>query len=384
MLAGWVVHADLRERRRLREPAFALAVGGFSRPAPASRIIRTNCGHSRWLGAGQVAITGPVARGQVQVLRAQSDAILVGIGTARADDPELTCRLPGLTDRSPIRIVLDHDLRLPPYGKLALSARAVPVIAVAAEPPRFDDVTDKAFLARRSVLDEAGVDILLIGDSLGNVLQGRGSTAPVSLEDMVYHTFCVSRGHKWAWIVADLPFDSYHASKEEAWKSAAALVKAGAHMVKLEGGGWTTETVRFISERGIPVCVHLGFTPQTVNALGGFKVQGRDEESAARMKRETREAIDAGAAMLLYEMVPAALAAEITAASPVPVIGIGAGVGTSGQVLVLHDMLNITPGRKPRFVKNFMEGRDSVLAGVKAYVDEVKAGSFPVNEVHGF
>ena len=235
-----------------------------------------------------------------------------------------------------------------------------------------------------SLLDEAGVDILLIGDSLGNVLQGRGSTAPVSLEDMVYHTFCVSRGHKWAWIIADLPFDSYHASKEEAWKSAAALVKAGAHMVKLEGGGWTTETVRFISERGIPVCAHLGFTPQTVNALGGFKVQGRDEESAARIRRESQALVEAGAAMLLYEMVPAALAAEITAASPVPVIGIGAGVGCSGQVLVLHDMLDITPGRKPRFVKNFMAGKDSVLAAVKGYVDEVKAGSFPVNETHGF
>ncbi|KQW45554.1 MULTISPECIES: 3-methyl-2-oxobutanoate hydroxymethyltransferase [unclassified Roseateles] len=235
-----------------------------------------------------------------------------------------------------------------------------------------------------SLLDEAGVDILLIGDSLGNVLQGRGSTAPVSLEDMVYHTFCVSRGHKWAWIIADLPFDSYHVSKEEAWKSAAALVKAGAHMVKLEGGGWTAETVRFISERGIPVCAHLGFTPQTVNALGGFKVQGRDEAGAARMKRESMELVDAGAAMLLYEMVPAVLAAEITAASPVPVIGIGAGVGTSGQVLVLHDMLNITPGRKPRFVKDFMAGKDSVLAAVKGYVDEVKAKTFPVDAVHGF
>jgi 3-methyl-2-oxobutanoate hydroxymethyltransferase len=235
-----------------------------------------------------------------------------------------------------------------------------------------------------TLLDEAGVDILLIGDSLGNVLQGRGSTAPVSLEDMVYHTSCVSRGHKWAWIIADLPFDSYHVSKEEAWKSSAALVKAGAHMVKLEGGGWTAETVRFITERGIPVCCHLGFTPQTVNSLGGFKVQGRDEAGAARIKRESMELVSAGAAMLLYEMVPSALAAEITAHSPVPVIGIGAGVGCSGQVLVLHDMLDITPGRKPRFVKNFMEGAGSVQAAVKGYVDEVKAKTFPVNEVHGF
>jgi 3-methyl-2-oxobutanoate hydroxymethyltransferase len=235
-----------------------------------------------------------------------------------------------------------------------------------------------------SLLDEAGVDILLIGDSLGNVLQGRGSTAPVSLDDMLYHTTCVRRGVKHAWVIADLPFDSYHVSKEEAWKSSAALVKAGAHMVKLEGGGWTAETVRFISERGIPVCVHLGFTPQTVNALGGFRVQGRDEAGAVRMKLQTQEVIAAGAAMLLYEMVPAVLAAEITAASPVPVIGIGAGVGTSGQVLVLHDMLNITPGRKPRFVKDFMAGKDSVLAAVKGYVDEVKARTFPVDAIHGF
>ena len=234
------------------------------------------------------------------------------------------------------------------------------------------------------LLDEAGVDMLLIGDSLGNVLQGRGSTAPVSLDDMLYHTTCVRRGVKHAFVVADLPFDSYHVSKEEAWKSSAALVKAGAHMVKLEGGGWTVDTVRFISERGIPVCCHLGFTPQTVTALGGFKVQGRDEAGAARIKRESQELVEAGAAMLLYEMVPAALAADITALSPVPVIGIGAGVGCSGQVLVLHDMLNITPGKKPRFVKDFMAGKDSILAAVKGYVDEMKAKTFPVNEVHGF
>ena len=234
------------------------------------------------------------------------------------------------------------------------------------------------------LLDVAGVDVMLIGDSLGNVLQGRGSTAPVSLEDMVYHTTCVRRGVKTAWVIADLPFDSYHVSKEAAWKSSAALVKAGAHMVKLEGGGWTPETVRFISERGIPVCAHLGFTPQTVTSLGGFKVQGRDEASAARIKRETQELIDAGAAMLLYEMVPAALAAEITAASPVPVIGIGAGVGCSGQVLVLHDMLDVTQGRKPRFVKNFMEGCGSVREAIERYVAEVKAKTFPVNEIHGF
>jgi 3-methyl-2-oxobutanoate hydroxymethyltransferase len=142
--------------------------------------------------------------------------------------------------------------------------------------------------------------------------------------------------------------------------------------------------VRFISERGIPVCAHLGFTPQTVTSLGGFKVQGRDEASAARIKQESQALVEAGAAVLLYEMVPATLAAEITASSPVPVIGIGAGVGTSGQVLVLHDMLDITQGRKPRFVKNFMAGQDSILGGVKAYVEAVKSRSFPVDAVHGF
>jgi len=235
-----------------------------------------------------------------------------------------------------------------------------------------------------SLLDAAGVDILLIGDSLGNVLQGRGSTAPVSLDDMLYHTTCVRRGVKWAFVIADLPFDSYHVSKEEAWKSAAALVKAGAHMVKLEGGGWTAETVRFLSERGIPVCVHLGFTPQTVTSLGGFKVQGRDEESASRMKRESQQAVEAGAAMLLYEMVPAALAAEITAASPVPVIGIGAGVGTSGQVLVLHDMLGLHPGTPARFVRNFMAEGGSIQDAVARYVAAVKDGSFPDPVLHGY
>src|SRR5574343_652945 len=158
-----------------------------------------------------------------------------------------------------------------------------------------------------SLLDEAGVDILLIGDSLGNVLQGRGSTAPVSLDDMLYHTTCVRRGVKWAFVIADLPFDSYHVSKEEAWKSAAALVKAGAHMVKLEGGGWTAPVVRFLVERGIPVCAHLGLTPQTVTMLGGYKVQGREEAAAALMKQQARELVEAGAQMLVLEMVPSAL-----------------------------------------------------------------------------
>lgn len=235
-----------------------------------------------------------------------------------------------------------------------------------------------------SVLDEAGVDVLLVGDSLGNVLQGQTSTVPVSLEDMVYHTRCVARGRKSAWLIGDLPFDSYQASKEEAWKSAAALVKAGAHMVKLEGGGWTAPVVRFITERGIPVCAHLGLTPQTATALGGYKVQGRDEAAAALLKQQAQELVEAGAQMLVLEMVPSALAAELTRTLGIPVIGIGAGVACSGQVLVLHDMLDVTPGRRPRFVKNFMQGAASVQDAVRRYVGEVKAKTFPQDDVHGY
>ncbi len=241
-----------------------------------------------------------------------------------------------------------------------------------------------------TVLDDAGVDILLVGDSLGMVLQGRTSTVPVSLADMVYHTQCVARGRKTAWVLGDLPYGSYHAGTAQAFASAAALMQAGAHMVKLECGTlgtWAADTVRFLVERGVPVCAHLGFTPQTVDALGGYRVQGRDPASAERLKQEARAMVDAGAQMLLFEMVPAALARDITAASAVPVIGIGAGVGVSGQVLVLHDMLDISVsplGRRPRFVRNFMAGAASVQDAVRAYVSEVKAGTFPQDDVHAF
>lgn len=234
-----------------------------------------------------------------------------------------------------------------------------------------------------SLLDEAGVEILLVGDSLGTVLQAEATTTPVQLDDMVYHTRCVARGNRTAWLIADLPFGSYHASPQQAWTSSLALMQAGAHMVKLECAEWALDTVRFLSERGVPVCAHLGFTPQTVSALGGYKVQGRGD-AAERVKAQARAFVEAGASMLLFEMVPAALAREITAASPVPVIGIGAGKDCSGQVLVLHDMLNVTPGRKPKFVKNFMAGSDSVQAAVARYVAEVKAGQFPDDALHGF
>lgn len=230
------------------------------------------------------------------------------------------------------------------------------------------------------LLDTAGVDALLIGDSLGNVLQGQETTVPVRLEDMVYHTRCVARARRHAWIVADLPFGTYHTSPQDAWHSAMQLAQAGAHMVKLEGGGWTTETVRFLTERGIPVCAHLGLTPQTVTALSGFKVQGRDEQGAAQLKAHARELVQAGAQMLVLEMVPAALAGELTRSLGIPVIGIGAGADCSGQVLVLHDMLDVTPGRRPRFVRNFMQGSTSIQDAVGRYVADVKSGAFPAPE----
>jgi 3-methyl-2-oxobutanoate hydroxymethyltransferase len=227
------------------------------------------------------------------------------------------------------------------------------------------------------LLDEAGVDVVLVGDSLGMVVQGHDSTVPVSLDEMAYHTQCVARGNRNAWIVGDLPYGSYHESTGQALRSAARLMQSGAHMVKLEGGGWTTEAVRFLVERGIPVCAHLGLTPQSVHALGGYRVQGRDEQGAETLLRQARELADAGASMLVVELVPNALAGELKAALPIPVIGIGAGALCSGQVLVLHDMLGLTRDKLPRFVRNFMSEGGSVEAALQQYVQAVKDGSFP-------
>ncbi|WP_067066111.1 3-methyl-2-oxobutanoate hydroxymethyltransferase [Roseateles chitosanitabidus] len=229
-------------------------------------------------------------------------------------------------------------------------------------------------------MEDAGVDSILIGDSLGNVVQGLQTTVPVTLDAMVYHTGCVARARQRAWIVSDLPYGTYHESPQVAWRNAMQLAQAGAHMIKLEGGGWTTETVRFLTERGIPVCAHLGLTPQTVTALSGYKVQGKDAESAAQIKSHARELVDAGAQMLLLEMVPAALAGELTRELGVPVIGIGAGAECSGQVLVMHDMLGVGGGRKPRFVRDFMQGSASVGEAFARYVADVKSGAFPAPE----
>ena len=240
-----------------------------------------------------------------------------------------------------------------------------------------------------AVADAAGVECILVGDSLGMVCQGRTSTVGVTLETMRHHTECVANGlrrsHGVAWLIGDLPFGSYHESREQALRSAVTLLQAGAHMVKLEGGGWTADTVRFLVERGIPVCAHLGLTPQTVHALGGYRVQGKTDEAAAKLKREAHALQDAGAAMLVLEMVPAVLSATLTQELlHCPTIGIGAGDGTSGQVLVLHDMLGMNLGKMPKFVRDFMADAHSVRGAMEAYVQAVKNGSFPVNATHAW
>jgi 3-methyl-2-oxobutanoate hydroxymethyltransferase len=240
-----------------------------------------------------------------------------------------------------------------------------------------------------AVADAAGVETILVGDSLGMVCQGLSSTMGVTLETMAYHTASVARGLRraqgTAWVVADLPYGSYQESPAQAMRSATALMQAGAHMVKLEGGGWTAPTVRFLVERGIPVCAHLGLTPQTVHALGGYRVQGRGDAAAAELRRHALELQDAGAAMMVLEMVPAQLAASLTQELVhCHTIGIGAGNGTAGQVLVLHDMLGMNLGKMPRFVRNFMQDHTSIKDAMAAYVRAVKDGSFPDNELHAW
>lgn len=230
------------------------------------------------------------------------------------------------------------------------------------------------------VLETAGVDVLLVGDSLGMVLQGHSSTLPVTLDDMAYHTACVARGSKQAFIVADMPFGASQVSPEKTFEHAARLMAAGAHMVKIEGGEIMADTISFLTQRGIPVFAHLGLTPQSVNQLGGYRVQGKDNKAAQRLLSDAHAVEQAGAGMLLLEAIPALLGEEITANSAIPTIGIGAGAGCSGQVLVLHDMLDIYPGKKARFVKNYMQGSTSIAEAVAKYVQEVKTGSFPAAE----
>ncbi|WP_213880655.1 3-methyl-2-oxobutanoate hydroxymethyltransferase [Pseudomonas sp. dw_358] len=230
---------------------------------------------------------------------------------------------------------------------------------------------------------QAGVEMLLVGDSLGMVLQGHDSTLPVTNADMAYHVASVKRGNQGALIVADLPFMAY-ATVPQALSNSAELMQAGAHMVKLEGGAWLVPTVQQLTERGIPVCVHMGLTPQSVNVLGGYKVQGRQEHQARQLQADALALEQAGAALLLLECVPSDLATQITQAAKVAVVGIGAGSGTDAQVLVLHDMLGLSlSGRVPKFVKNFMAGQPDIQSALAAYVRAVKDVTFPAPE-HGF
>jgi 3-methyl-2-oxobutanoate hydroxymethyltransferase len=267
-----------------------------------------------------------------------------------------------LADRSVEKPVTLHEL-----GRMY--ADREPIVSLTAY--------DSSFAA---LLDRAGVDIILIGDSAGNVIQGHKSTLPVTLEQMAYHTECVARGTKRAMIATDLPWGSYQESKEQALRSASRLMAAGAQMVKLEGGLCMAETVRFLTERGVPVWAHIGFTPQSVSMLGGYRIQGRDEGAAKRMKAEALAHQDAGAVAMLYELIPAALGKELTEILRIPTVGIGAGPDCSGQVLVLQDMLGIYPGKSARFVRNFMDGAGSIEEAVRNYVVAVKERAFPAPE----
>jgi 3-methyl-2-oxobutanoate hydroxymethyltransferase len=233
-----------------------------------------------------------------------------------------------------------------------------------------------------SLFSTAGVETLLVGDSLGMVLQGKESTVPVTVEEMVYHTSAVSRGNQGSLIVADMPFNSY-GSVEQCLDTAGKLMRAGAHMVKLEGGAWLTEAVTAMSRAGIPTCLHLGLTPQSVNKFGGYKVQGREETAAQTMINDAVALAEAGADFILLECVPSELAKALTETVPVPVIGIGAGNDTDGQVLVCYDMLGLTQHRLPRFVKNYMTEANTYENAIASYIKEVKSGEFPSAE-HSF
>jgi 3-methyl-2-oxobutanoate hydroxymethyltransferase len=235
-----------------------------------------------------------------------------------------------------------------------------------------------------SLLDTAGIDMIMVGDSLGMVMQGHDSTLPVSVADMVYHARCVARGTKRALIIVDMPFMSYQQSPAHAFASAGRLMqKGGAQVVKLEGGEPMAGTVRFLVERGVPVCAHLGLTPQSVHQLGGYRVQGREAIAAEKIRHDAKVLQEAGASLLVLEAVPSELAKTITSDLEIPTIGIGAGSDCDGQVLVLQDMLGIYPRPSPKFSKNFMQGAASVEAAVKSYIAAVKSGAFPGPE-HSF
>ena len=229
------------------------------------------------------------------------------------------------------------------------------------------------------LFDQAGIHAILIGDSLGMVLQGEDSTLPVTIEDMAYHTRCVKRGVEETLIIADMPFMSY-ATQEQALANSALLMQAGASMVKMEGGAWLNDTISALVERGIPVCAHLGLTPQSVNIFGGFKVQGRDGDKAEQMIADAKALEAAGAQLLVLECIPATLGEAITKALTIPTIGIGAGKDTDGQILVMHDALGIACNYMPKFSRNFLKDTGDIKKAVELYISEVSQGNFPGDE----
>ncbi len=264
------------------------------------------------------------------------------------------------------------------------AARKVTVTTLAQMRAADDKITmltcyDASFAA---LMDQAGVDTILIGDSLGMVVQGHGTTLPVTVDDIAYHTACVARGCKRPLLIGDLPFGANN-TPQQAMENAAVLMRAGAEMVKLEGGTWLAPTVKLLVERGMPVCAPLGLTPQSVHQLGGFKVQGKTDSAAEQLLADAMAMQEAGASMLVLEAIPAPLAAEVTKQLSIPTIGIGAGIDCSGQVLVLHDMIGAFPGHRPKFVKDFMQGQSSLAGAIGAYVAAVKDRSFPGPE-HSF
>lgn len=266
-------------------------------------------------------------------------------------------------------------------GATAARSKAVTIPALQALRDKGEKITmltcyDASFAA---LMDRCGVETLLIGDSLGMVCQGHSSTLPVTVQEIAYHTASVARGNRTALVLADLPFGAY-ATPESAFANAVPVIQAGAQMVKIEGGAWLAPTVRFLVERAIPVCGHLGLTPQSVHQMGGYKVQGKTSAAAEQLKADALALQEAGASLLVLEAIPAALGKEVSELLTIPTIGIGAGPDCSGQVLVMHDLMGVFPGHKARFVKDFMEGQTSIDAAVLAYVRAVKDQSFPAPE----
>ncbi|MGB7192683.1 3-methyl-2-oxobutanoate hydroxymethyltransferase [Collimonas pratensis] len=266
-------------------------------------------------------------------------------------------------------------------GATAARSKPVTIPALQALRDKGEKITmltcyDASFAA---LMDRCGVETLLIGDSLGMVCQGHSSTLPVTVQEIAYHTASVARGNRTALVLADLPFGAY-ATPESAFANAVPVIQAGAQMVKIEGGAWLAPTVRFLVERAIPVCGHLGLTPQSVHQMGGYKVQGKTSAAAEQLKADALALQEAGASLLVLEAIPAALGKEVSELLTIPTIGIGAGPDCSGQVLVMHDLMGVFPGHKARFVKDFMQGQTSIDAAVLAYVRAVKDKSFPAPE----